>query len=131
MLQLIYEPRALLDRVAAALEPGGVVGIGVSNIRSTGARLFGGAWRGLGLPRHISHFTPETLERLLEWAGFEVVARRYETPRWVVAGSVDAALPAPRPVRRAAKAGLYAAKEVWGRTRYADTMEVYARLRRR
>lgn len=130
VLQLVYAPRDLLDRVRARLEPDGVLGIGVSNIKSTGARLFRGRWRGLGLPRHISHFTPETLERLLDWAGFEVVARRFETPRWVIAGSVDDGLPAPRPVRMAAKAGLYLAGRALGGTRYGDTMEMYARPRR-
>lgn len=129
VLQLVYDPRALLDRLRDRLEPDGVIGIGVSNIRSTGARLFGGRWRGLGLPRHISHFTPETLARLLEWAGYEVVGRRFETPKWVIAGSVDDALPAPRPVRMAAKAGLYASGRAIGRTRWADTMEVYAKKR--
>lgn len=127
LLQLIYAPRALLDRVRAVLEPGGLLAVGVSNIDSLGAHLFRGRWRGLGLPRHLSHFTPDTLQRLLVHAGFEVVEVRYETPKWVVAGSVDDALPAPRPVRRVAKAGLYAAGWALGRTRYADTMEVYAR----
>lgn len=129
VLQLIYEPRALLDRVHAALEPGGVLAIGVSNISSVGAQLFRGGWRGLGLPRHISHFTPETLERLLGWAGFEVIERRFETPKWVIAGSVDDTLPAPRAVRSLAKAGLYGPGRVLGGTHYGDTMEMYARRR--
>lgn len=129
VLQLIYAPRDLLDQLRDRLEPDGVLGIGVSNIKSGGAQLFGSRWRGLGLPRHISHFTPDTLERLLEWAGFEVVAKRFDTPKWVIAGSVDDALPAPRSVRMAAKAGLYAAGKAIGRTSWADTMEMYARKR--
>lgn len=129
LLQLIYAPRALLDRVRAVLEPGGIVAVGVSNIDSMGAHLFRGRWRGLGLPRHLSHFTPDTLRRLLEHAGFELVDVRYETPKWVMAGSVDDALPAPRPVRGLAKVGLYAAGRAVGHTRYADTMAVYARMR--
>ncbi len=127
VLQLIYAPRDLLDRVYQALEPGGVVGIGVSNISSAGAQMFRGQWRGLGLPRHISHFTPETLGRLLEWAGFEVLERRFASPKWVIAGSIDDTPHLPGPARKIAKAALYAASKAYGGTSYGDTLEIYAR----
>src|SRR5437773_1634723 len=38
-----------------------------------GAALFGRAWCGLELPRHLSHFTPHTLERTVQNAGGRVV----------------------------------------------------------
>lgn len=123
--QLLYRPQLALEKVAAVLADDGILAIGVSNIDSTGARLFGARWRGLGLPRHLSHFTPGTLTRLLEWSGFEVVAIHHETPRWIVAHSADDALVGP--VAAAAKAALVPALGVAGRTRYGDTMEVYAR----
>lgn len=125
VLQLVYEPRALLEKVRQVLSPEGVLAIGVSNVRSAGASLFGARWRGLGLPRHLSHFTPETLTRLVSWCGFEVLGLAYETPRWIMSGSVDAAV--PRPVRRAAKAILYPAGHLLGKTSRADTLELYAR----
>jgi len=126
VLQLIYDPRRLLEDVRRVLAPDGVVAIGVSNFKSAGASLFGKSWRGLGLPRHLIHFTPETLARLLEWCGFEVVQTAFETPRWIVAGSVDAMLGSV-PVKKATKAALYAMAAAVGRTARADTMEVYAR----
>lgn len=124
VLQLAYDPRALLSKVRSVLIPGGLLAVGVSNIRSAGAALFGSRWRGLGLPRHLVHFTPESLARLVGWCGFEVVGTSFETPRWIVAGSIDGALSRGR---RPAKALLYAAAAVAGRTARADTMEIYAR----
>lgn len=128
VLQLVYEPRALLTKVREVLAPDGLLAIGVSNVKSAGASVFRSRWRGLGLPRHLSHFTPETLSRLVTWCGFEVVRVDYETPRWIVAGSVDASVPSP--ARRAAKAMLYPAGHLLGRTPRADTLELYARPRR-
>jgi len=45
----------------------------VPNAAGLGARLFGRAWSGLELPRHLSHFTPTTLARAVELAGGRVV----------------------------------------------------------
>lgn len=125
VLQLLYRPQRALEQVRRLLTDDGILAIGVSNIDSTGARLFGPRWRGLGVPRHLSHFTPNTLERLLAWSGFEVVHVHHETPRWIVAHSADDALVGP--ASRLAKAALVPALGVAGRTRYGDTMEVYAR----
>lgn len=131
VLQLAYRPQRLLEKVRGVLAPGGLIAIGVSNARSLGASLFGARWRGLGLPRHLVHYTPATLTRLVEWAGFQRVELVHETPRWIVAGSVDAWLPGSpivRPAALASKAALYAAGAVVGRTRLGDTMELYAGL---
>ncbi len=128
LLQLVYEPRRLLEEARRTLSPEGVLAIGVSNIRGAGASLFGSRWRGLGLPRHLVHFTPESLSRLVEWCGFEVIDLVFETPRWIVAGSVDAALGGV-PIKKAAKAALYALGRAVEHTSHADTMELYARPR--
>ncbi|HWO05789.1 MAG TPA: hypothetical protein VNQ54_13395, partial [Methylomirabilota bacterium] len=47
--------------------------IEVPNAGGLGARIFGRAWSGLELPRHLSHFTPATLERAAVQAGGRVV----------------------------------------------------------
>jgi len=47
--------------------------IEVPNAGGLGARIFGRAWSGLELPRHLSHFTPATLERTAAQAGGRVV----------------------------------------------------------
>lgn len=125
VLQLVYRPRDALEKIAAQLADDAVIAIGVSNIDSVGARLFGAKWRGLGVPRHLSHFTPSTLTRLLRWTGFEVVHVHHETPRWIVAHSAEDALVAP--AAKVAKTALVPALDLLGRTRFGDTIEVYAR----
>jgi SAM-dependent methyltransferase len=127
-LQLMYRPQRLLENIRDLLAPGGVVAIGVSNIKSAGALVFGRYWHGLGVPRHLVHFTPETLVRLLEWSGFRVVAKAFETPRWITSGSIDDIGLDSGAQRRAAKAATAAFGALSGRTRFGDTMEVYARL---
>jgi hypothetical protein len=44
----------------------------VPNAGGLGAAVFGKAWSGLELPRHLSHFSPETLTRAVELAGGRV-----------------------------------------------------------
>jgi hypothetical protein len=39
------------------LAPGGLLIVEVPNAGGLGATLFGGAWSGLELPRHLSHFS--------------------------------------------------------------------------
>src|SRR5207245_2811653 len=52
--------------------PGGRLVVSVPNLASLAFHWFGAAWIGLDLPRHLTHFTPRTLARMLERAGFEV-----------------------------------------------------------
>lgn len=127
VLQLLYQPRGVLERLLPLLAPDGVLAIGVSNVRSAGLELFRGRWRGLGLPRHLTHFSPETLGRLLEFSGYRVQALHTETPKWILAGSIDDRV-AP-PARLAARATLYPLAPLLGATRYADTFELYAQAR--
>lgn len=129
VLQLAYRPQRLLEKVRGVLAPGGFVGVGVSNAKSLGAAVFGPRWRGLGLPRHLVHFTPETLERLVRWTELEPVLTSFETPRWIVAGSIDNVLPKRLPTTKLAKLAAYGVGAVAGRTRLGDTIELYAQRR--
>src|SRR5262249_20717718 len=68
-------PLDLLDKVKKVLAPGGRVFVSVPNIASLQARIFRSRWFHLDPTRHMFHYTPETLTRLLEKAGFHVVRR--------------------------------------------------------
>jgi SAM-dependent methyltransferase len=126
-LQLMYRPQRLLERIRPLLAPGGLLAIGVSNIKSVGAIFFRDHWHGLQLPTHLVHFTPETLKRVVEWSGYRVVGMRFETPRWITFGSIDDIDFETRSRRRAAKLAASAIGLLSERTRYGDTMELYAR----
>ncbi|HEY6196859.1 MAG TPA: class I SAM-dependent methyltransferase [Candidatus Eisenbacteria bacterium] len=68
----IGEPREFLERTHALMRPGGVFVAAVPNIDGLSARLTGERWWGLDVPRHLVHYSPRTLCRGLEEAGFTV-----------------------------------------------------------
>jgi 2-polyprenyl-3-methyl-5-hydroxy-6-metoxy-1,4-benzoquinol methylase len=71
-LEHVHDPLTVLTAARDLLTPGGRLLVAVPNIDSTPFRWFGPAWFGLDLPRHLTHFTPQTLRRMLERAGFRV-----------------------------------------------------------
>jgi len=73
VVEHVPDPVRLVRRMVDWLAPGGLLIIEVPNADGLGARLFGRAWSGLELPRHLSHFSPATLRRAVERAGGRVV----------------------------------------------------------
>ena len=69
VLEHVPDPVAVLRRMLRWLAPGGLLIVEVPNAGGLGAAIFGKAWSGLELPRHLSHFSPETLTRAVELAG--------------------------------------------------------------
>lgn len=85
VLEHVPDPVAMLRRMLAWLAPGGLLVVEVPNAAGLGARLFGRAWSGLELPRHLSHFTPESLGRAVTQAGGRVAWQRQRAkPRHVL-----------------------------------------------
>ena len=66
------DPLGDLDRVRAALRPGGRVLITVPNFSNWQRRRFKDRWFHLDLPRHRTHFSPAGLRAVLERAGLTV-----------------------------------------------------------
>ena len=83
VLEHVPDPIAVLRRMLVWLSPGGLVIVEVPNAGGLGARLFGRAWCGLELPRHLSHFTVESLMRAVQQAGGRVLwCRHGAKPRY-------------------------------------------------
>jgi 2-polyprenyl-3-methyl-5-hydroxy-6-metoxy-1,4-benzoquinol methylase len=79
VLEHVYDPRQVMVKVQEWLKPGGIFYLLVPNIDSAEARVFGSYWHGLELPRHLSHFSPESLKYLAATVGLQevsVVTRR-------------------------------------------------------
>lgn len=74
VLEHVYEPRKVLEKVRYWLKPGGIFYTLLPNIDSGEARLFKSYWYGLELPRHISHFSPDSLRYLAHSVGLEGVS---------------------------------------------------------
>jgi 2-polyprenyl-3-methyl-5-hydroxy-6-metoxy-1,4-benzoquinol methylase len=71
VLEHLYEPRRVIKRVSEWLKPGGIFYILVPNIESWEARLFHSYWYGLELPRHLFHYSPESLRHLGRAVGLQ------------------------------------------------------------
>jgi hypothetical protein len=74
VLEHVPDPRATLATLRDWTRPGGLVLIGVPNVRALQARIGGDRWFHLDVPRHRTHFSPAGLGRAAEAAGLELVA---------------------------------------------------------
>jgi SAM-dependent methyltransferase len=87
-LQYVRWPLETLKAARRLLAPGGKVIIAAPNIDSLPFRVFGPAWSGLNLPRHLTHFAPWTLSLLLRRAGFRPgKIRMVRRGRWLRASA--------------------------------------------
>jgi SAM-dependent methyltransferase len=85
VLEHVPSPRQALLAVHRLLRPGGHVLIEVPNFRTVWAPLFGGYSSMLDLPRHLYHFDPDTLQRLVRGTGFAVHrVQLLATPRFLL-----------------------------------------------
>ena len=82
ILEHVASPLVLLRAAHERLEDNGLLVVEVPNVVSLDARLGGENWEGWALPVHFYHFTPETLVRMLERGGFQVVALEYSLPSY-------------------------------------------------
>lgn len=67
-----YSPKATIAEVMRVLRPGGYGIIAVPSGDSLGLRIFRSYWGPLEAPRHLYHFSTETLTRMMEEAGLRV-----------------------------------------------------------
>jgi SAM-dependent methyltransferase len=70
VLEHVADPLKVLARLSRSMSPGAVLFGEVPNWRSPWRRLFPRHWQGLQIPRHQTHFEPETLKKLFTQAGF-------------------------------------------------------------
>jgi len=79
-LEHIVEPNAVLRSAHCLLKDEGVLFISVPNIDSWQAKIFRGKWFHLDPIRHLLHYTPTTLTRLLRQNGFNPLS--FDTVSW-------------------------------------------------
>jgi SAM-dependent methyltransferase len=70
----LYQPREVLAKVAEWLKPGGIFYTMMPNIDSAGAHIFRSYWYALELPRHLYHFSPESLRKVATSVGLQEVS---------------------------------------------------------
>ncbi len=70
VLEHLYRPGLTLDLLAPRLRQGGCLLIAVPNIAGIDARVYKSNWVALDAPRHVNHFSLDTLGRLAAKHGF-------------------------------------------------------------
>ena len=70
VLEHLHNPSAIMAEIYRCLKSGGRLWVEVPNVESYDAKLYGAFWRHLDVPRHLTHFSPQSLSRLLRQSGF-------------------------------------------------------------
>jgi 2-polyprenyl-3-methyl-5-hydroxy-6-metoxy-1,4-benzoquinol methylase len=76
VLEHVHDPHLYLKRAGELLPAGAVLLIAVPNFTAFDARWYGGFWAGYDVPRHLWHFRPDTLVRLVSEHGFALHRRK-------------------------------------------------------
>ena len=84
VLEHVPEPLSTVQRAFSLLAPGGQLVLAVPNADSLERRLSGRFWDAWDIPRHIHHFGPGSLRKLVTEAGLVVEHLDYEC--YTVAG---------------------------------------------
>ncbi|MDI6735930.1 MAG: class I SAM-dependent methyltransferase [bacterium] len=77
VIEHLPDPTLNLKKAFNLLKPDGLLVLSTGDIGSFGARLMGRHWHLLLPPQHIYYFSQETIKKLLEKTGFEVIEIKY------------------------------------------------------
>jgi SAM-dependent methyltransferase len=100
VLEHLYDPAAYMEAAHRLLVPGGRLIVQVPNAACWQFLLFGEAWNGLDIPRHLIDFKEQDLVNLLEYSGFEVLRRKHFSLRDNPAGLASTLAPELDPMAR-------------------------------
>jgi hypothetical protein len=68
-----------MDIIRSLLQPGGVLFIAVPNYTSADASEYGQFWAAYDVPRHLYHFSPLSMKKLVNIHGLEIAN---QVPMW-------------------------------------------------
>ena len=88
VIEHLTTPRDVLERIHQLLNTDGWLVFSVPNVGCWQRYVFGRYWYGWELPRHLQHFRPRTLKRLLESTGFDRVQIVHQPNLYYVIGSI-------------------------------------------
>lgn len=72
VLEHVHDLRGTLLHFHRVLRPAGTLFLAVPNHRSRDARRYGAHWAAWDVPRHLYHFSPDSMRALLEPLGFRL-----------------------------------------------------------
>ena len=100
VLEHLYDPASYLQASHALLQPDGRIVVQVPNAACWQFLLFGEAWNGIDIPRHLIDFRSKDVCALLEHCGFEIVRVKYFSLRDNPAGLASTIAPGLDPMAR-------------------------------
>jgi predicted SAM-dependent methyltransferase len=88
----LSSPHQALQKVSRVLKPDGLLVIAVPDIAGLQARLFKRNWFHLDVPRHLFHFSLDTLSALLQQHGFAITTVNHYSFEYDTFGALQSAL---------------------------------------
>jgi SAM-dependent methyltransferase len=79
VLEHVHDLQETLDHLSRVLKPNGMMYIAVPNHKSSDALHYGGSWAAWDVPRHLYHFSPDSIRVLMEKKGLTV---SHTLPMW-------------------------------------------------
>lgn len=76
VLEHVHELNWTIDQLKRILKEGGKLFIAVPNHHSYDARHYGSFWAAYDVPRHLYHFSPDTISLLMEKHGLKVISKK-------------------------------------------------------
>lgn len=75
VLEHVHEVHAYLQQIRTLLKPGGSLLIAVPNYTSPDADHYGPFWAAYDVPRHLYHFSPASMEQLLQQHQLKIIKK--------------------------------------------------------
>ncbi len=100
VLEHLYDPGAYLEAAHRLLKPDGRLVVQVPNASCWQFLMFGKAWNGVDVPRHLIDFKQKDLDGLLDACGFEVLRHKHFSLRDNPAGLATTLAPSLDPMAR-------------------------------
>lgn len=88
VIEHVPHPRQTLQQLHRILKPEGTLAISVPNAGCWEPKFFGANWDAWDLPRHLHHFSPRSIRRLLSECGFTNIRITHQRTLLNVFGSV-------------------------------------------
>jgi 2-polyprenyl-3-methyl-5-hydroxy-6-metoxy-1,4-benzoquinol methylase len=76
VLEHIHDLRKTGKKISALLKDEGTLFVAVPNINSKDSKIYDNMWAALDVPRHLYHFTPETMQVFAEEMGLIIVDKK-------------------------------------------------------
>jgi 2-polyprenyl-3-methyl-5-hydroxy-6-metoxy-1,4-benzoquinol methylase len=76
VLEHVHDLNGTIHEVKRLLKPEGKLFVAVPNHQSLDAKHYGSYWAAYDVPRHLHHFSPDTMKSLMERHGLKIMAKK-------------------------------------------------------